>query len=566
MNKEFTLKMLVQAVDQVTRPARKMGQALGDMARRARLDRLAAKLAAARAQLAQLSEAAGRAGKRLREIGGAALTRLTAPIALIGGFALNASGKMEQLQVAFESMLGSADGAKRMVKSLADFAAGTPFQLEGIGAAAKQLLSFGVAEEDVMGRLKILGDIAAGANVPLQDMAAIFGKAKAKGKAMTEELLQLSDRGVPIIDTLAKQLDVPKEAIFVLASKGKISFDLLAKAMESMTQKGGIFADQMKKQSGTLFGLFSTLKDNVFNALSTIGDQLVDTFELKENMTELIGFIQDLVTGFQAFAKEHPQLTKIIFILGAVAAAAGPVLIALGLMASGFGVLASGASLFAGAVSWVLGALVGLVPAVKAVALAMMGPWGIAIAAVAAGAYLIYRNWGAITGFFEDLWSGVKEAFDKGFVNGVLKVLETFNPALWIAKGINALVKYLFDIDLEQIGRDWIGGLADGMRTAWQGLVTWLSQAITGLLDWMPDWVKTRLGIEGGNIGPLSTAASPAPAVRPAIGPAAQARVGGEVKVSFDNAPANMRVRKVTSESADVPIDVTAGFAMNNGW
>ena len=98
---------------------------------------------------------AGRAGKRLREIGGAALTRITAP--LDRRLALNASGKMEQLTLDFESMLGGADAAKRMVK-IGSTRRRTPFQLEGIGAAAKQLLSFGVAQEDVMGRLKILGD------------------------------------------------------------------------------------------------------------------------------------------------------------------------------------------------------------------------------------------------------------------------------------------------------------------------------------------------------------------------------------------------------------------------
>ena len=59
---------------------------------------------------------------------------------------------------------------------LTDFTAKTPFQLEDVGAAAKMLLSFGVAGDDIIDRLQVLGDIAAGANVPLQDMAAIYGK------------------------------------------------------------------------------------------------------------------------------------------------------------------------------------------------------------------------------------------------------------------------------------------------------------------------------------------------------------------------------------------------------
>jgi len=454
--REFNLRMVVQAIDRVTAPVRKMGRAMGDMSRRARLERLAAGLAAARQRLRGLADMAGRAGKRLREIGGAALTRITAPLGLIGGFALNASGKMEQLTLAFESMLGGADAAKRMVKDLADFAAGTPFQLEGIGAAAKQLLSFGVAQEDVMGRLKILGDIAAGAGVPLQDMAAIFGKAKAKGKAMTLELLQLSDRGIPIIDVLAKQMQVPKQAIFDLASKGKISFEILATAMESMTKDGGIFADQMKKQSESLFGLFSTLKDNVFNALAEIGDIMVDTFQLKEGMTGLTEWLQSAIESFKAFAKAHPTLTKFGFILAAVAAAAGPFLIALGLMVSGIGVLAGG---FA----------------------ALLSPIGLVVVAIMALAGLaaaIYANWGGIADFFKGIWNDIANAFD---------------------------------IDLAQVGRDWIGGLADGVMAAWADLVAWLGKA---------------------------------------------------AKVSFENAPANMRIREVKSQTPGFGVDVDAGYAM----
>ena len=46
--REFNLRMVVQAIDRVTAPVRKMGRAMGDMSHRARLERLAAGLAAAR--------------------------------------------------------------------------------------------------------------------------------------------------------------------------------------------------------------------------------------------------------------------------------------------------------------------------------------------------------------------------------------------------------------------------------------------------------------------------------------------------------------------------------------
>ena len=188
-DRELTLKMIVQAIDRVTKPARQMGAAMGDMARRARLDQLQAKLMAARERLTAIGTAARNVGKRFQDFGAGALTKVTAPLALVGGFALNAYGKIEQLTTSFKSMLGGADAARAMVKKLTDFAASTPFQLEGIGQSAKQLLAFGVLQDNIVPVLRNLGDIAAGANIPLNEMAAIYGKVKAKGKAMTEELL-----------------------------------------------------------------------------------------------------------------------------------------------------------------------------------------------------------------------------------------------------------------------------------------------------------------------------------------------------------------------------------------
>lgn len=545
MNKEFTLKMVIQAIDQVTAPARKMGQAFGDMVRRANLQRLVAALQRVRERISAVAAAAGAAGKRLRDMGGAAIGKITAPLGILGGFALKAAADMETLEVAFQSMLGGADAAKTMVKDLADFSARTPFQLEGIGSAAKQLLSFGVAQGDVMNSLKFLGDIAAGANVPLENMASIFGKAKAKGKAMTEELLQLSDQGIPIIDVLAKKLGRSKSEIFELASAGRISFKTFSSALQSMSAEGGIFANQMEKQSGTLAGLFSTVLDNVKNALAVVGAQMVETFDIKNNMTALIDFIGRLTEGFKAFAQEHPQLTKLIFIFAAGLAVLGPFLVALGVMVSALGMVATGFSILLGPVGLVLAA----------------------IAAVAAAAFLIYENWSGIVAFFQGVWDSVAAAFDRGFVQGVMKALEMFNPVVWIAKGVNELIAYLTGVDLYQVGSEWVGGLADGMVQRWAALTDWLGNAASSLIDMLPNKLKDWLGLGGKVGGGLPTQPTAggsglvAQPVASALGPQ-QNNVGGAIKVQFDNAPANMRVRDVKSSTPGFAIDVDAGYAM----
>ena len=97
------------------------------------------------------------------------------------------------------------------------------------------MLIAGVAVEDMEAQLRVLGDVAAGANRPLTDMSAIFAKIKNKGKAYTEELLQLSDAGVPILNILSERLGVTKDEVFDLASKGRISADIMEKAFKIMT-------------------------------------------------------------------------------------------------------------------------------------------------------------------------------------------------------------------------------------------------------------------------------------------------------------------------------------------
>lgn len=574
-DRELTLKMIVQAIDRVTKPARQMGAAMGDMARRARLDQLQASLLAARERLSAIGTAARNVGKRFQDFGTGALTKVTAPLALVGGFALTAYGKIEQLTTSFKSMLGGADAARAMVKKLTDFAASTPFQLEGIGQSAKQLLAFGVLQDNIVPVLRNLGDIAAGANIPLNEMAAIYGKVKAKGKAMTEELLQLSDRGIPVIDVLAKGLGKSKDQIFELASQGRISFDILKRAMQTMTAQGGIFFQQMEEQSKTLFGKLSTLKDNIFLLFADVGEVLDETFGVKDTIDFLIAQVQRLRVSFGEFAKENPTLAKWIGVFVALAAATGPLILGLGVAATSFGFLATGAGMLFTPVLGLIAVFGNLFTALRAgygvmaafnlvLAANPIGLIIVAVTALAAAAYLIYRNWEPISGFFSGLWDGIKAGFDQGFIQGVLKVLETFNPAIWILKGANELIKALFGIDLAKIGSEWIGGLWDGMQAKWAELVQWLSSSITSLMDWMPDWVKERLGLDGGGLVQMPTGAgNAASAIAPAIGPQnGQTRVGGEIKVSFDNAPSNMKIREVKSDNPDVVPSVYAGYAM----
>ncbi len=232
---------------------------------------------------------------------------------------IEASMKLETMSVSFITLLNSAGLARKMMGDLQEFAASTPFQIEGIAEAAKQLLSYGVVQDEIMDKMKKVGDVAAGAGVPMKDLAIIFGQVKSVGKLTAERLNQLGERGVVVTDALAKATGKASSSIRDMISKGQIDFKTFEQAFDSLSEKGGLFAGGMERQSKTVAGKISTLKDNIFGLQVAIGDEFQPV--AKKVIDMAIGGVQDLLK----FVKENSvELQKLaIGGFGAVAQAVG---------------------------------------------------------------------------------------------------------------------------------------------------------------------------------------------------------------------------------------------------
>jgi len=198
---------------------------------------------------------------------------------------LSASASFEKHRIAFETMLGSAKKAKTLLKDIKKFSGSTPFQLDGLLNASKQLLAFGIAEEDIIEKMRNLGNAAQGNQEVFERLAGAYGKIKAKGKASLEELNQLTEAGVPIMQELAKQYDVTTGELFKLVETGKVGFTDVDKALSGLTTGSGKFAGTLQKQSQSLAGLWSTLKDKMHLAFIEIGDKMAPAF--KDLITQL---------------------------------------------------------------------------------------------------------------------------------------------------------------------------------------------------------------------------------------------------------------------------------------
>lgn len=185
------------------------------------------------------------------------------------GSVIKAGADMERLETGFRSITGGAEQAGKMVARLNQFAVTTPFQLENISRAARQLLAVGTTEDQLSNRLRMLGDIAASSGNQIEEIAAIFAKVKAKGKVELENLNQLAERGVPIFDELRK---VTGDANMEFGA-GAVSVSEFNQALEGMTIKGGFAEGAMVNLSDTITGKVTTAIDTLKVGLADLGEE-----------------------------------------------------------------------------------------------------------------------------------------------------------------------------------------------------------------------------------------------------------------------------------------------------
>lgn len=205
---------------------------------------------------------------------------------------IKSAANFEQVNIAFETMLKDANQAKKTLGELQGFADATPFDTTETINAGKALLAFGFAADELIPNLTRIGDVASGVGVDFGELATLFGQFKAQSKIMTQDLRQLTSRGIPILEELAKQFNVPTEAIFKMAEEGQIGFEHIDAAFKNMTAAGGQFAGLMQKQSQTVGGLWSTLSSTVVIAVRDIGTAIIEGLNVRAGLAGLIAAAQ----------------------------------------------------------------------------------------------------------------------------------------------------------------------------------------------------------------------------------------------------------------------------------
>lgn len=209
---------------------------------------------------------------------GAALSAAAAGAVALGAglaFIKDASGKaagMESLQVQFEVLTKSAEGASAMIKSFRDEAMKSPLSVTDYAQAGKTLMAFGVSADKTLPILRMLGDVSMGNAERFGSLALAFAQTQAAGRLMGQEVLQFVNAGFNPLQEISRRTGKSMVELKKAMEDGAISADMVTDAFRSATAQGGLFYGALDKGAATTEGKIAKLGDAILGLKVAFGE------------------------------------------------------------------------------------------------------------------------------------------------------------------------------------------------------------------------------------------------------------------------------------------------------
>jgi len=253
---------------------------------------------------------AGAAGGLAADLGVRAFGKAQSGLESLFQTGMRTNSQMEVLTQSFETLMGSATAGKRVLESLRKFAEVTPFELPDVAKVGVQLLATKkITENQLIPTISKLGDAAAGSADGFESfprIARAISQMLNKEKIQAEEMLQLSEAGVPAWTALAKSMGKTVPELQKMGERGQLGLEAIMKLVDGL---GGQFDGLAAKQSKTMQGLTSTWRDQLAMALAKVTKPLFDLQRLSlSHLTEWMNtpqaqrFIETLTNGMAAIA------------------------------------------------------------------------------------------------------------------------------------------------------------------------------------------------------------------------------------------------------------------------
>ena len=192
--------------------------------------------------------------------------------------------EVENLQVRFKFLFGSAEEGALAFDNLSKFASQVPFSLEEITAASGNLAVVAKDADDLNRILEITGNVAAVTGLDFATAGSQIQRAFSGGIAAADIF---REKGV-------RQLLGFKEG-------AKVSIDETVAAFEEAFSGDGRFANATDDLAQTLTGTVSMLQDKLFNFQKLVSEQFIDT--LTDELGDLNGFLEENDETIEALAE-----------------------------------------------------------------------------------------------------------------------------------------------------------------------------------------------------------------------------------------------------------------------
>ena len=255
----------------------------------------------------QLGERIGRPigkGLGLAIKGGIAVaaTGAAAAVAGVGTALAKGFGRLKNIDAAkfkLQALGHSAGDVQKIMDSALASVKGTAYGMDEAASAAAVAVAAGVPQGQALtDYLKNVADAASIAQTSMDEMGHIFNKVQTSGKAFTEDLNMLGDRGLPIFTWLQKQFGVTGDALAKMVSDGKVSAADFQRAIHDNI--GGAAQEMGKSFDGAM--------QNLDAAVSRVGADFLSAALGGNGLngpTDGINNLTKALDGLDAWIKAH---------------------------------------------------------------------------------------------------------------------------------------------------------------------------------------------------------------------------------------------------------------------
>lgn len=395
-----------------------------------------------------------------------------------GKAAVAASGQMELLRKGLEYSLGKADTSK-LIKGIQAIGEASAYDTNQLIPMSRAWINMGENADQAMGRIQKLVDLGSAfglttdqiqhANLALSQMAAA-------GKINAQDMMQLTNAGIPSWKMLADAMGMSVTQVRELAEQGKLTGDAINALWDTFAQKTQGAATTL---ASSLMGQTSNIEEAITNSMAVVGDIIREAFDISGILTsvgETVDAVKEHLMSIKAAAENIGmkqavlnELSSINPVVGAMASAfvsafntiknvvseniglikalvqailliKGTMLVVSGLTAAFVAVTSAirALSIATSIFSAMKAGILGVTTAVKLMTVAMnFNPIILAITLVCAALVALYNNWddvksmvveamNTVKSVVADVCEAVADFLDSRMIKGVRNVGDAF--------------------------------------------------------------------------------------------------------------------------------------------